>query len=42
MQTILLVEKKDRKRGSLAPLLETAGYAVEAASDGQKYWTVYR
>ncbi|MGE7777103.1 cyclic nucleotide-binding domain-containing protein [Chitinophaga sp. NPDC101104] len=35
MQTILLVEKKDRKRSSLAPLLETAGYAVEAAADGQ-------
>lgn len=34
MQTILLIEKAGRKRGSLAPLLETAGYAVEAAADG--------
>lgn len=34
MQSILLIEKKDKKRGSLAPLLQTAGYTVEAAADG--------
>ncbi len=36
MHTILLIEKKDRKRGSLAPLLESAGYTVVQAAGGQE------